>query len=47
MAALRRSNPRLRNLSIDELWEEVRRRNLPRAEWRTFVHAEVRREQRR
>ena len=35
------ANPRLRNLPIDELWEEVRRLNLPRSEWRGFVHARL------
>ena len=32
---------RLRNLSIEELWEEVRRRRLPRSEWRGFVHEQL------
>ena len=28
---------RLRNVRIDELWEEVRRRGVPRHEWRAFA----------
>jgi hypothetical protein len=33
------ANPRLRNVSIDELWEEVQQQQVPRGEWRRFVHA--------
>ena len=29
---------RLQNVRIDELWEEVRWRELPRSEWRDFAH---------
>ena len=30
-------HPRLRNVRIDELWEEASRQQLPRSAWRTFV----------
>lgn len=33
------ANPRLRNTSIDDLWQEVREQRLPRAEWRRFAYA--------
>ena len=33
--------PRLRNVTIDELWEDVQHRQLPQAEWRAFVRGRL------
>ena len=34
-------HPRLRNVRIDELWEEVQQQSIPRHEWHAFVRARL------
>ena len=38
---LQGNTARLRNVQITDLWEEARRKELPAAEWRTFVRAKL------
>jgi hypothetical protein len=39
--SLEGNTARLRNVQITDLWEEARRKELPAAEWRTFVRAKL------
>ena len=38
---LQGNTARLRNVQITDLWEEARRKELPAAEWRTFVRSKL------